>query len=159
VLVSAEDPLACKESVTMDELRTVQLWFPAIATPSEWVGYLDELRADFDLEIDYTGSTMGFEYFVSRITTGVHRATFLGTAMAIPDGLRTLAITGPAPVFPWWAIWRRHVPSQLVHRLLTGMTGTGPPAVSLPDPARIWLPKQDRACLAEDSMTASRSEV
>jgi DNA-binding transcriptional LysR family regulator len=153
VLVSADDPLARNESVTMAELRSVPLWFPAVATPAEWIGYMDELRAEFSLEIDYTGSTMGFEYFISRISSGVRRATFLGTAMALPpdERVRTLAIIGPAPAFPWWAIWRRHVPSRLIDRLLTGMIGSGIPKAALPDPGRIWLPGQDRACLAEDA--------
>jgi DNA-binding transcriptional LysR family regulator len=152
VLVSAEDPLAQRESVTMAELRTVPLWFPATATPAEWVEYMDELRAEFGLEIDYTGATMGFEFFLSRISTGVHRATFLGTAMAVPADhrVRTLAITGPTPVFPWWAIWRRHVPRHLVHRLLDGMTGGGTPVV--PDGA--WLPRADLDYLAAEAATS-----
>lgn len=149
LLVSADDPLCERDSVTLDELRDVPLWFPADATPAEWVEYMDELSAEFDLKVDYTGSTIGFDFFVSRITTGVRRATFLGTAMALPpdERLRTLAITDPTPVYPWWAIWRRRVPEQLVHRLLTAMTGAGVPRAAAPDTERLWLPAQDREYL------------
>lgn len=158
VLVSADDPLARRESVTMAELRAVPLWFPAGATPAEWIEYMDELRAEFGLEIDYTGSTLGFEFFISRISTGVHRATFLGTAMALPvdERVRTLAITGPAPAFPWWAIWRRHVPRHLIHRLLDGMTADSRPAPAVPDSDRVWLPRLDRAYLTEDAHALHR---
>jgi DNA-binding transcriptional LysR family regulator len=153
LLVSADDPLAQRDSVSIAELRDIPLWFPAVATPTEWIEYMDELQAEFGLEVDYTGSTMGFEFFLSRITSGVHRATFLGTAMAVPadERVKTLAITGPAPVFPWWAIWRRRVPQQLVHRLIDGMTGDGVPTPAEPDTARVWLPRLDRAYLCEDA--------
>jgi hypothetical protein len=114
---------------------------------------LDDLRAEFGLEIDYTGSTLGFEFFVSRISTGVRRATFLGTAMALPvdERVRTLAITEPAPAFPWWAIWRRHVPRHLIHRLLDGMTADSRPTPAVPDSAQVWIPRLDRAYLTEDA--------
>ncbi|MGQ0837247.1 LysR family transcriptional regulator [Actinokineospora sp.] len=153
LLVSADDPLARRDTVTLAELRGVPLWFPGVATPAEWVGYLDELGAEFGVDIDYSGSTMGFEHFVSRIATGVHRATFLGTAMAPPpdDRVRTLGIVGPTPVFPWWAMWRRRVPRHQVHRLLAAMTGDGVPTPAVPDRDRIWLPARDRAYLAEDT--------
>jgi DNA-binding transcriptional LysR family regulator len=157
LLVSQSDPLAAKDEITCAELRDVPLWFPAVATPAEWTDYLTELQAEFGLDIDYAGSTMGFEFFVRQITTGARRATFIGTAMALPPGtgLRALRIADPVPVFPWWVMWPRRVPESLVHRLLTAMLGGAVPPPGSPDLARIWLPGSDLRYLNEDVPTGS----
>ncbi|TCO52906.1 LysR family transcriptional regulator [Actinocrispum wychmicini] len=161
LLVSADDPLCARDEVTLAELRAISLWFPAVATPGEWVAYMDELGDRFQLAIDYTGSTMGFEFFVSRIASGVRRATFIGTAMALPPdtGLRVLRIADPVPVFPWWAIWPGRVPDTLVGRLLTGMVGGPVPPPAVPDPARIWLPANDYDYLVEDATSVRGGSV
>jgi DNA-binding transcriptional LysR family regulator len=153
LLVSQNDPLAGKHEITCAELRDIPLWFPAGATPAEWIDYLADFQAEFGLEVDYTGSTIGFEFFVGRITTGFRRATFIGTAMTLPPetGLTTLRIADPVPVFPWWAIWPRRVPESLVRRLLAGMLGGAVSPPNVPDRSRFWLPASDLACLTEDA--------
>jgi DNA-binding transcriptional LysR family regulator len=157
LLVAADDPLARQDSATPADLRDVPLWFPTVGgTPAEWIAYMDELRAQFHLEIDYTGSTMGYEFFLNRISTGARRASLIGTAMALPadDRIRTLALTAPTPVFPWSAIWPRRVPRQLVHRLLAAMTGGHVPTPAKPDKSRVWLPELDREYLTEDTTSS-----
>jgi DNA-binding transcriptional LysR family regulator len=155
LLVSQTDPLAGEHEITCAGLRDVPLWFPAGATPAEWMSYLADLQAEFGFDVDHTGSTIGFEFFVGRIATGFRRATFIGTAMALPPetGLRMLRIADPVPVFPWWAIWPRRVPESLVLRLLAGMLGGAVPPPAVPDASRFWLPASDLAYLNEDTRT------
>ncbi|MGW4849574.1 LysR family transcriptional regulator [Nocardia brasiliensis] len=153
LLVSTEDQLAQQSSVTLTELAEIPLWFPTVAAPAEWVTLLEELRTEFGLDLDFSGSTMGFEFFLSRIATGTRRATFIGTAMALPEDqrLRVVAITAPAPAFPWWAMWSRRVPARSVYRLLEAMIGTEVPRPAAPDIQRVWLPASDYGYLVEDA--------
>ncbi|WP_433575511.1 LysR family transcriptional regulator [Nocardia brasiliensis] len=153
LLVSRDDQLAQQDSIPIADLGGVQLWFPRVAAPAEWVEYVDELGAVFGLDVDSSGSTMGFEFFLSRVATGARRATFVGTAMSLPEDerLRTVAITSPVPVFPWWAMWPRRVPDSSVYRLLTAMIGADVPRPAVPDPKRMWLPALDRDYLMADA--------
>ncbi|WP_020575994.1 LysR family transcriptional regulator [Actinopolymorpha alba] len=161
LLLAATDPLAARAEIPLAELRGVPLWFPAIGAPEEWISYLREFAGAFGLDIDYSGSTMGMELFIDRIRTGDRRGTFYASGMpAPPDSrLRVVPLGPPAPVFAWWAMWRRRIPDQVIDRLVASMVDDlAEQWAFAADPARGWLPAADRACLASDLDRGNASE-
>lgn len=151
LLVGAEHPLAATgEPVSMADLIGLPLWFPAVNAPAEWIAYLTELAADFELSIDFTGSTMGFEHWVGRVGSG-ERVSFYGSAMPAPldPRVRVVPIIDPSPVVAWWVMWRRRVPDARVQRLVASMTAELPAALSdfEQHPDRVWAPGRERDCL------------
>ena len=151
LLVGQRHPLADRTEVKLSELAGVPLWFPMSSAPPEWTVLLDELRADYPITVD-PGGTTGFEDFLDRAAEDRTAATFYGQGMRpLPDPrLRQIPIVSPAPVFAWYAMWRRRVPTALVDRLLAHITLTeGIDLGIADDPDRVWLPAADRAALDE----------
>jgi DNA-binding transcriptional LysR family regulator len=146
LLVSAEHPWSDRSGVGLAELKTQRLWFPMTGAPREWRALLDEMRADFSLTIDYGGSTMGFERFVSK---GIEsRATFYGLAMPAPPipQARIVPITDPVPVFAWSMMWRRRLPvgARAVADEIVDRARAFTPE---PHPDESWMPALDRRFL------------
>lgn len=109
------------------------------------------LRADYPITVD-PGGTTGFADFLDRAAQDRTAATFYGQSMRpLPDPrLRQIPIVSPTPVFAWYAMWRRRVPTTLIDRLLTHITLTeGIDLGIADDPDRVWLPAVDRAALGE----------
>lgn len=151
LLVGAEHALAARAGpVSMTELVGLPLWFPSVNAPAEWIAYLAELARDFDLTIDFTGSTMGFEHWVGRVASG-ERVSFFGAAMAAPPDprVRVVPIVEPTPVVAWWVMWRRRVPDARVQQLVASMTAELPAVLSDVErhPDRLWAPRRERECL------------
>lgn len=153
LLVDAGDQWADHPHVTAADLRQRTCWFPMVGAPQEWRTFLDEFADEHDIEIEYGGATMGFDYWLSRVGRGQVPPTFIGTAMELPPipGIRTVAIADPTPAYPWWALWRRRLPTHLVDELLSHTGGPSPSTgLAASDPG-IWLPRRDRAYITHDS--------
>lgn len=151
VLVGADDPWAGHAGLPVAELRERPTWFPMTGAPPEWTSFLDQLADEHGLTIDYSGSTMGFEYWVERVARGGAPPTFIGLAMDLPPvpGVRVVPLVDPVPVFPWWVMWRRRLPSGPVERLLAGRAADENSVLAeVGEPDRMWLPDRDRTYAA-----------
>lgn len=146
LLVGSEHPLAERDAVPIAELRDVHLWFPMTGAPREWIELVDELCADFELVVDRTGSTLGFDYFLRRLADDPGISTLYGGAMQAPGPqLRVVPIVEPVPVFAWWAMWRRRVPEARVQTVCEQAAGLD--GVPLEHVGQVWMPAADRARL------------
>jgi len=151
LLVGAGHRFARRDQVRLDELRTEPLWFPLHGSPADWTQYLPELAHRFGLQIDYSGTTMGFANFLKQATA---KPTFFGMAMGEPpdERVRVVPLVAPTPVFAWWVMWTRRVPAELINRLTTTMmAGRAADLAFASDPQQAWLPDADRGYLARDS--------
>jgi DNA-binding transcriptional LysR family regulator len=151
LLVSADHRFARRDQTSLGELGTEPLWFPLQGAPADWTEYLHELAAQFSLRIDYSGTTRGFANFLKQ---AMARPTFMGTAMGEPPDrrVRMVPIVDPVPVFPWWVMWTRRVPDEVIDRLTVAMTaGLGDDLAFASDPGQAWLPQADRGYLARDA--------
>ncbi len=151
LLVGAGHRFADRDQVTVDELRTEPLWFPLRGAPGDWTEYLPELAARFSLQIDYSGTTRGFANFLKQ---AMARPTFIGMAMGEPPDqrVRMVPLVGPAPVFVWWVMWTRRVPTELIDRLTTTLVaGLADDLAFASDPRQAWLPDADRDYLLRDA--------
>ncbi|MGI8994381.1 MAG: LysR family transcriptional regulator [Nocardioidaceae bacterium] len=148
VLVGADDPWAARAELAVAELRTRRCWFPMTGAPREWTAFLDELAAEHDIDIEYGGSTMGFDYWVERAAHGSVPPTFIGTAMDLPPvpQARVIPLIDPVPVYPWWVIWRQRLPTRLVEELVAASPIPAHPYL----PADAWLPSGDRSYATRD---------
>jgi DNA-binding transcriptional LysR family regulator len=153
LLVGAGHRLAARSEVRLIQLRDVPLWFPAASAPPDWTTLLGELCDQFQITVSSSGTAMGFDHFLDRTATDPDTATFYGLGMHPPTDprLRLIPITGPTPVFAWYAMWHRQLPDDIVARFVahldadTALMGPGiPPAL---DPQYVWLPASDRARL------------
>ena len=151
LLVGAGHRFADRGTVTLDELRTEPLWFPLRGSPGDWISYLPELAGRFGLQIDYSGTTRGFPNFLKQ---AMARPAFIGMSMGEPPDprVRVVPIVAPAPVFAWWAMWTRRVPTEFIDRLTTTMVaGLADDLTLATDPLRAWLPDQDLKYLMQDA--------
>lgn len=155
-MVGPDDVWADREHVPLAELRTRPTWFPMTGSPPEWTGFLDQLADEHGLQIDYGGSTMGFGYWVERVTRGGAPPTFIGMAMELPpvQGARVVPIVDPSPFFPWSAMWRRRLPGALVEELLADVEDE--PELRL-GAGTAWLPERDHAYLRAGSTLRRRT--
>jgi hypothetical protein len=125
--------------------------FSLHGSPGDWTEYLPELADRFALRIDKSRSTMGFANFPKQ---AVVRPTFFGMAMGEPpdERVRVVPLVAPTPVFAWWMMWTRRVPTALIDRLTTTMLDDLADGLAFAtDPQQAWLPDVDRGYLARDA--------
>ncbi|GAA2009140.1 DNA-binding transcriptional LysR family regulator [Nakamurella flavida] len=149
VLVPADHPWADRDEVACAELTDHPLWFPMTGAPAEWTELLDEFAADFGLDIGYGGSTMGFTHWVQQVTEGRAPASFFGSLMTAPPvpGVRRVPLVAPVPVFAWWAMWRRRLPTHLVDTVLAAFPPVPDLTAARGPRGQWWAPRADRAHL------------
>lgn len=145
LLVPEGHELDRAESITIADLARYPLWFPTAGAPTEWIDLLSELISTFDLTVDQAGSTFGFDYWVQQVARGSARPSFIGQAMKLPPSLpvSSVAIVDPTPVFCWWALWRRRLPTDLVIQFLCAL---GHALAGGQEHARstdLWMPQRD----------------
>lgn len=144
--------------IRTEQLQGQPLWFPTLGAPAEWTRLLTEFAHTFNLSLDPTGSTLGYDYWIQQISQGTAPASFIGAAMAPPAGLDVsiVPITWPTPVFLWWAMWRRRLPIGLAENFLHALRGALRTA-DFRHPTDPWVPERDRPYLqdtaAENSAT------
>ncbi|MEJ7650226.1 MAG: LysR family transcriptional regulator [Nakamurella sp.] len=148
LLVPHEHEWARRHQVGLAELSGQPLWFPMTGAPTEWTSLLDELSADFRLDIDYSGSTMGFQHWIERITQGDAPPSFIGSAMPTPPvpGLSRVALVDPTPVFAWTAMWRSRLIDDVVDTVIEPLQNHSRDDIAhLHDRTRRWIPRTDSA--------------
>lgn len=148
VLVSAGDPWADLAELPVNRLRERPCWFPMTGAPPQWRSYLEQFATEHDVAIDYTGSTLGFSYWVERVARGQAPPTFVGAAMDLPAAMAVSAVplVDPVPVYPWSAVWSRRLPERLVEQLLAAAEGRPADTSS----SWCWMPDRDRSCATRD---------
>ncbi|EFG65325.1 LysR family transcriptional regulator [Streptomyces sp. SPB074] len=123
-------PLATAREVTPAMLAGHRLWIPGIVPGTEWATYYADLAAAFGLTIVRSGP--GAEPLLETLAHEPALATLVGagTRLHWPPGLglRRLALTSPAPVYPHALLWRRADPH---------------PALAV---LREWLVERGREC-------------
>ena len=157
LLVGAGHRFADRDQVTVDELRTEPLWFPLRGAPGDWTGYLPEFAERFGLQIDYSGTTRGISNFLKQ---AMARPTFFGMAMGEPPDqrVRVVPLVAPTPVFAWWVMWTRRVPTEFIDRLtVTMVADLTDDLVFASDPQQAWLPDADRDYLMRDAAVPPRT--
>ncbi len=140
IVVGEHHPLASRPSVRPDELRPYTIWIPGIVDGSEWGDFYRELSAEFDLTIDATGPSFGFEDLLETVAASRSLITFWGArtraAGLWPRGVRRLRVENPTLVYPWSLIW--HTSNR--HPGLTALTDHLR-RTQVTDPTGMWLPK------------------
>jgi DNA-binding transcriptional LysR family regulator len=140
IVVGEHHPLATRSSVQPDDLRPYTIWIPGIVDGSEWGDFYRELASEFDLTIDSTRPSFGFEDLLETVAASRSSITFWGgrtrAAGSWPHGVRRLRVENPTLVYPWSLIWHtsnRHLglTALIEHLRRTQVT----------DPAGVWLPK------------------
>jgi DNA-binding transcriptional LysR family regulator len=151
LLVAAGHRFARQDQVRLEELGAETLWFPLHGAPSDWTEYLPELAGRFGLRIDYSGTTRGIANFLKQ---ALAKPTFFGMGMGPPPDprVKVVPLAAPAPVFPWWVMWTRRVPTEFIDRLTATMTaGLADDLAFAADPRQAWLPDTDRRYLLRDA--------
>ncbi|WP_158716313.1 LysR family transcriptional regulator [Blastococcus sp. Marseille-P5729] len=147
LIVGADHSWAGRDAVRLAELKDSDAWFPMAGAPREWQDLILALGREFDLQIDQEGATMGYEYWLAKVAEGNAPPSFIGAEMALPDGMCSIELVDPTPVFAWWAVWpRRTTPTALLAHTPLGAAGRLPSG--LLEPARTWLAPSDRAAVA-----------
>lgn len=144
LLVPLDHELAHAESVTLAELSRHPMWFPTASAPPEWTDLLVELIKTFDLTVDQTGSTFGFEHWVKQVVSGSAPPSLVGKGMQLPPNLplANVPIVEPTPVFWWWAMWRRKLPTNLTTQFLSTLSAV----LADIEPNHgtdLWMPQRD----------------
>lgn len=149
LLLPPGHPWADRDHVTCADLSAHPLWFPMTGAPGEWTEVLDEFAATFGFDIGYGGSTMGFAHWVQQVAEGRAPASFFGSAMPTPPtpGVRRVPIVAPVPVFAWWAVWRRRLPTHLVDTVLASFPPVSDLTAQRGHQGTWWAPRVDRAQL------------
>lgn len=145
-LVGPGHPWAERREVRTAELAGQAVWFPGVGSPGEWLALLGELARDIGIELDTSGSTMGFEHFLGRPADSEPLVTFLGGTMRAPGPARSIPLVDPVPVFPWTPVRLRAAP-DVVGRVAESVVARARAATAEPHPDEAWLPASDRALL------------
>ncbi|GAB2587149.1 LysR family transcriptional regulator [Paractinoplanes abujensis] len=140
VLVPATHRWAARERLPLAELAGARLWFPMAGAPVEWQDYVAEFAASTGAGIDTRGSTFGFANWAEDVTAGVAPPSLIGEAMRLPDErMRSVPLSDPTPVFPWWLLWRSDIDDATVAELVAAMGfAAGPPSRR-----DTWMPEAD----------------
>ncbi|MFE0021031.1 LysR family transcriptional regulator [Amycolatopsis sp. NPDC059021] len=158
-LLAPEHPLAAGEVVRLSDLRAEGIWLPQFGGPAEWVSYVRELCAGFDVPIDDSGVTYDLRHTLEQTRYGKLRVTLAGADMELaPDlELRVLPFE-PSPLFPWSLVWRRGKQSPGLRRLLAlaGRTSREEDWCAR-DPAHTWLPRADTEMLTRSGAARTTS--
>jgi DNA-binding transcriptional LysR family regulator len=130
--------LALADTITPDELRNHGLAVPVQASRREFENFVTEYAEAVGVPLSTVRNT-DLDGLVDRISADPATVTLVPAGWPLPRnrGLRLVPIR-PAPLFPWYAIWRTATPHPLVPRLIQAMHDSGGTA-NLTD-AQQWLP-------------------
>ena len=144
LLVPRGHALERASRITLADLAAHPLWFPTAGAPTEWTDLLTELACTFDLTVDQTGSTFGFDHWLEQVADRSAPPSLVGAGMQLPPGLpiTSVPIINPTPVFYWWAMWRRRVPADLITEFLTALD-TALTDIEVEDHTNLWTPQRD----------------
>lgn len=144
-LLAPEHPLAGSAVLKLTDLRAEGIWLPSLGGPEEWLSYLRELCARFDVPIDDSGVSYDLRHTLEQTRYGKQRVTLAGADMELAPDLNLKVLTfEPSPLFPWSLVWRRGKQSPALRRLLAlaGRTSREEGWCAY-DPEACWLPASD----------------
>ncbi|PRX46702.1 DNA-binding transcriptional LysR family regulator [Prauserella shujinwangii] len=141
-----EHPLAAGAAVRLADLREEGLWLPSTRGPVEFRLFLERLGREFDVPLDFTGTSYGLRHTLEQARYGRHRVTLSGADMDLPRDLNLRVLPfHPAPLFPWSAVWRRDDRRPALRALVALLERvSGAEGWCAHDPDRTWLPGADR---------------
>lgn len=143
--------LAGRREISPAQLRDSTLWCPAA------LGKLDFLRhfADrFGIATEEGGANLGLDHLIDRVRAGPGRFSLLPAEIPLGDGVCSVPLAGPTPLYAWSLIWRRQDQHPALGALLRQFAETGRRLRWLDyDPGRDWLPDRDRAVLEGQART------
>jgi DNA-binding transcriptional LysR family regulator len=149
-LLSADHPLAGRDTLSPAELRGSVLRYPAAV---DRLDFLTRFAARFGIT-DRVGSTnLGLEHFVDQVRADPTCFSLVPADGPLPDrpGVRTVPLAGPTPLYAWSLLWRADAgtdPHPRLEQLLEAFTTEAARSRWLEyDPARDWLPDADEAAL------------
>lgn len=137
---------AAEKEISFSDLAGEPLWFPMVGAPDEWQTYVAELARCSGAVVDTTGSTMGYQQWVTDVGTGAAPPSLVGEAMSPPPGApwSVVPICSPTPVFPWSLLWTDALTQP---RLLELLDVLGLSHEVRHAPEEVWLPAEDQALL------------
>ena len=114
-----EHPLAGRAAVSLAELAAYTVWMPSVVAGTEWAVYYAELERAFGLTIDTSGANFGSDAVRDALRTSPALATFAGSAQssAAGDGLRSIELRDPIPVYPHSLVWHEDNHHPTLERL------------------------------------------
>jgi DNA-binding transcriptional LysR family regulator len=149
-------PLADARQVRPSDLRDSLLWAPAALNRLDFLaGFADE----FGIAAGQEGANLGLSHFLGQILDDPRRFSLLPADLELPDlpGVRSVPITDPTPLYAWSLIWHGERNHPVLAALLRAADRAGRQRRWLDfDPARDWLPDNDRAQLQRQLLTDSR---
>jgi len=142
-LVYELDQLADADTITPEELRGHGLAVPVHASRREFASFVTEYAEAVGVPLSTKQRNTDLDGLVDRISADPGTVTLVPAGWPLPHnrGLRLVPIR-PAPLFPWYAVWRTATPHPLVPRLIQAMHDAGGTA-DLAD-AEHWLPAAAR---------------
>ncbi|WP_167532747.1 LysR family transcriptional regulator [Streptomyces alboniger] len=147
-LVPRTHPLAGRDEVRIDELRSCGIWQPRNGVASEWEHYVRRLADSFGLSLAFSGAALSDEHFLEHLWSHGEMACLAGAdvSYAFSPDIRSIPLVDPTPVYPWSMVWRRQAGHPLVDRLV-GLAKRSAGDWLTHVPGEIWLPAPDRALL------------
>ncbi|MCA1219660.1 LysR family transcriptional regulator [Streptomyces sp. 8L] len=145
LLTGPAHAFAAARTVTPADLAGHRIWMPGLVPGTESAAYYEALASAFGLTIEITGPDFGTEPLLDTIAGSSSLATFVGagTRLVWPadQGLRRIAVHGPAPVYAHSLVWHRDNPHPALAALRDHL-GSGPFDHSGPG---TWTPAWVRA--------------
>lgn len=139
VLVSASSDLARRNEVRPEDLRASRVWWPVQGSSPELVSYAQEWSQAVGVRLSTDGNNLGVEALIGRIGLEPGLLTLVDEAWPIPGrpGLAVVPLT-PAPLYPWYAVWRTDAAHPLLPTLVEQATAKGGVVARLAQAH--WLP-------------------
>jgi DNA-binding transcriptional LysR family regulator len=118
--------LARADTITPDELRSHGLAVPMQASRREFANFVGEYAEAVGVPLSTEVRNTDFDGLVDRISADPGTVTLVPAGWPLPQnrGLRLVPIQ-PAPLFPWYAIWRTATAHPLVPRLIQALHDAG----------------------------------
>jgi DNA-binding transcriptional LysR family regulator len=129
-----DHPLADRAGVRLAELAGHTIWMPSIVAGTEWAVYYAELERSFGIAIDSSGTNLGGEVMRQALMTSSKLATFAGSEQPHADGLTSIELHDPIPVYPHSLIWHEDNHHPTLERLCSHLSHRRSPA------GDIWSP-------------------
>ncbi|WP_344271398.1 LysR family transcriptional regulator [Actinomadura napierensis] len=137
-VMSEDHPLADAATLRPADLRGTTVWFPAEIGKLD---FLDRFLADFGLSGEFGGVNLGLDFFLGHLRAETGHASLLPADVPVPDGVRSVPLTGPVPLYSWSLIWRAREQHPVLRSLLAEFAAAAREHGWLDyDPAVHWLP-------------------
>lgn len=148
--VSLAHPLADQPVVSPADLAVGTFWWPDAGSALELRGYGRRFASEFGLRTQADGVNLGLDHLVEGLLSDPATAGLLTVSVDLPadTGVRIISLTGPAPRYPWSAVWREDDQNRALAQFLARLTHLSRVAGWTKfDAGTDWLPEPDRTDL------------